>query len=378
MGDAELTSDTNMPFRWSPPLRIADINVGEVATRSKMSVSDRWFWDFAPVYTASGEVHSDGKSQLWVALTAPKGDDAAMRHFVAKLCCLSFDGQTWTWLTDLGLRSTHPGSREWAGMAIATSGTVKIYFTAAGDESQSMGGYQQRLWLASAPIEALTNPGAQSSWSDARELVCAHSGPYLPASERQGLPGQIRAFRDPFFFRAPDCGFDGLLFTATSSEGPAPNCGAIGFATATPDEDDWQHRGPIVTANHVAAELERPHVVFRNDLVYLFWSTPRYAFAREFELPSGLYGLVAPSLDGPFEPLNGNSLVIANPLSAPYQHYSWFVTPQLDVVAFVDMPDFSDVDNSKAAPTGAERFCGHAAPMVKLELSDYRAIVVGK
>ncbi len=52
--------------------------------------------------------------------------------------------------------------------------------------------------------------------------------------------------------------------------------------------------------------------------------------------PTGLYGMVAPSLHGPYEPLNGTGLVIANPAAEPRQGYCWQVLDTLEVISFVD------------------------------------------
>ena len=52
--------------------------------------------------------------------------------------------------------------------------------------------------------------------------------------------------------------------------------------------------------------------------------------------------MVADSMAGPWRPLNGTGLVLANPADAPQQTYSWYVDAGLTVCSFVDvLPDGS-------------------------------------
>ena len=100
----------------------------------------------------------------------------------------------------------------------------------------------------------------------------------------------------------------------------------------------WRLLPPLVAADGLNNEQERPHVIARGGLYYLFWSTQRKVFEPNGPNgPNGLYGMVAPSLFGPYEPLNGTGLVAANPDSEPFQYYSWWVMDDLQVASFVDL-----------------------------------------
>jgi levansucrase len=110
----------------------------------------------------------------------------------------------------------------------------------------------------------------------------------------------------------------------------------------------------LISADGVNNELERPHILCRNGLYYLFWSTHDFTFAKA-RGPSGLYAMVAPNLLGPYTPLNGSGLVAANPEAAPAQAYSWLVLDDLRVAAFIDSPD-------------GHAFVGGPAPMFSLKL----------
>jgi levansucrase len=79
--------------------------------------------------------------------------------------------------------------------------------------------------------------------------------------------------------------------------------------------------------------------------------------------PNGLYGMVADHLFGPYRPLNGSGLVLANPAQAPTQAYSWFVSADLIVASFVDA--WGEV--GKAAQDDLQ-FGGVPAPLLKLRV----------
>ena len=70
--------------------------------------------------------------------------------------------------------------------------------------------------------------------------------------------------------------------------------------------------------------------------------------------------MVADNMAGPWRPLNGTGLVLANPADRPLQTYSWYVDAALTVCSFVDvLPDGS--------------FGGVPAPLMQLELDGAHA-----
>jgi levansucrase len=123
----------------------------------------------------------------------------------------------------------------------------------------------------------------------------------------------------------------------------------------------------LVVADSLNNELERPHLLFKNDLYYLFWSTQNSVFAPDGPAgPTGLYGMVAETISGPYTPLNGSGLVIANPASEPRQAYSWQVLNDLRVTSFTDYPKAGlQILSSDDART---YFGGSLAPMIKIVL----------
>jgi levansucrase len=181
----------------------------------------------------------------------------------------------------------------------------------------------------------------------------------LPADAHDGAPGEIKAFRDPAYFRDPADGSEWLAFTASLAGSQSRFNGAFGLARK--GASGWVLTPPCLHAEGVNNELERAHLVFHGKHYYAFWSTQSATFAPGLRhAPGGLYGMVADSMAGPWRPLNGSGLVLANPADRPLQTYSWFVDADLRACSFVDL-----------LPDGS--FGGVPAPLMQLELDGDRA-----
>ncbi|MFD2357132.1 glycoside hydrolase family 68 protein [Nonomuraea ferruginea] len=119
----------------------------------------------------------------------------------------------------------------------------------------------------------------------------------------------------------------------------------------------------MLVAEGVNHELERPHVIVHDSWYYLFFSTHRHSFHPADCAPTGLYGFAAPSLTGPYEPLNSSGLVIQNPSVAPDQAYAWLVLPDLRVVSFANYRSHQGMDPRSAGAAQARAgFGGTVAP----------------
>ena len=298
----------------------------------------RLYWDMWPLQDANGHRTVLAGRELWMALTAPDRGDPALRHFEAKIHWLErTEDDHWLdhgpVLPDMPV----PYEREWAGSALLHDATVTLFFTAAGTAARA-GGYQQELWAAHARVGA---DGWPSGWSTPAPLVTGYGPHYMPADAHEGEAGKIKAFRDPAYFRDPADGTEYLAFTASLAGSASAFNGAFGLARKSPD--GWELVAPALHAEGVNNELERAHLVFHAGCYYAFWSTQTATFADGLgHAPGGLYGMVADSMAGPWRPLNGTGLVLANPADAPQQTYSWYVDAGLTVCSFVDvLPDGS-------------------------------------
>lgn len=328
-------------------------------------------WDMWPLQERDGSTAAVAGGDLWMALSSPQLGDPVLRHFHARIRLIHRKGGVWRDLGNLLPDGFGPGNREWAGSAVRDGNVVTLFYTAAGRAGQA-GGYQQRLFQTTGTLEP---DGCIHGWSAPVESVLADGGVYLPADQTEGEPGRIWAFRDPAHFRDPANGSDYLAFTASLAQSQSGYRGAVGIARA--GAGGWTLLPPLVHADGLNNELERPHVLHRDGHYYLFWSTQRSVFAPDAASgPNGLYGMVAESLAGPWRPLNGTGLVIANPQAEPGQCYSWWVTDGLDVISFIDHWGLQGRSLADDPALARASFGGTPAPMLKIALDGDRSTLL--
>lgn len=337
-------------------------------------------WDVWPLQNSDGSVAEIAGGQLWMILSAPKIDDPGLRHDVARTrLLLRRDG---AWL-DCGLLfpdDLNPGSREWSGAARfdAATNQVTAYFTATGRRGAEGRSFEQRLFQTSGYLDLTGILPRIAGWSTPRPLVENDGSYYVDLAVDQGVPGNIRGFRDPYWLRDPADGNDYILFTGSLAGSPHTHNGVIGIARAASGSDQYELMPPIISANGVCNELERPHVVIRGGLYYVFWSSQTSVFAPDAPAgPTGLYGMVGASLTGPFKPLNGTGLVISNPAAEPRQAYCWQVIDTLEVISFIDHWGLKGRDIFAEPALQRQQFGGTIAPMLKIELDGNKSRLLG-
>ena len=343
-----------MTSAWTPA-HIAAIDMAACATVPPLGPvsrpaggADRYYWDMWPVQHPDGTIARLGAREMWMALSAPDRGDPALRHFEADIRWLERGAAGWIDCGPVLPRHPAPYEREWAGSALLDDNRLTLFFTGAGI-AQRPGGYQQRLFEASAPV---SGEGAIGTWTEPKPSIASLTPEYRAADAHEGEPGKITAFRDPAFFRDPADGMDYLVFTASLANAASEFNGAIGIARRS--GEGWQLLPPLLHADGVNNELERAHVVFRGGMYYVFWVTQRSTFSPDVAAgPTGLYGMVANSLAGPWTPVNGSGLVLANPADDPGRAYSWFVSAEGVAASFVD-------------DAGGAGFAGVPAPLLQL------------
>lgn len=325
-------------------------------------------WDWWPVTDRAGAPAEVEGGMLVMALAAPRMPDPDARHGAARIRLLHRRGNSWTDCGDLLPDGFAPGSREWSGSAVLdpATGMVTLYFTAAGRRGEAEPSFGQRLFETRGRLDGLT----VTDWTAPAECVVPDGQWYETEMTGGGGIGTIKAFRDPAWFEDPADGRAHLVFAASCAGSASPWSGAVGHAVQ--DGTGWRLAPPILAADGLNNELERPHLVRHDGLYYLFWSTQRKVFADDIPAgPTGLYGMVAPSLDGPYRPLNGSGLVFGNPDVAPAQAYSWLVLPDLTVESFADLVGLAQSPRDVAEARA--HFGGVPAPTLRLRLSGDRA-----
>lgn len=341
-------------------------------------------WDIWPVQLDNGDLVTLEAGSLWVMLSAPRLPDPDVRHNMARMRLLLKSEAGWQDCGNLLPDGFSPGSREWSGSTRLNpeTGEVTLWFTAAGRRGEAKPDFEQRLFHAIGTLDMTGALPRVTNWRGLTQTVVNDGEFYADLSVTQGVPGQIKGFRDPYWFRDPADGVGYILFTASrASHLPAsPYDGVIGLAKAS-DRDGQQVfelLPPILDAFGLASEMERPHIFVRDGLYYVFWSTQTHIFdARFAQGPTGLYGMVGPSLFGPFEPLNGSGLVLANPPEEPRQAYAWQVLPSLEVVSFVDFWGLKGGDILKDSALKQAQFAGSIAPSSHLKLDGKTSTIIG-
>ncbi len=327
-------------------------------------------WDAWPVQAVNGSPFQQSEGcQLWMALGAPRFADPDERHRHARIHLIQRENGEWRHLGPAMPAGFSPGSREWSGSAVIGNDgeTVTLYFTAAGRRGEERLSFEQRIFSAKATLDLASRDPRLIGWRDLQEIVQLDPAHYMATVGGTDEIGKIKAFRDPAFFRDPADGSDYLLFAGSAARSPSPYNGVVGVARAdTISATGWHVLPPLLTADTLNNELERPHVVHIYGLYYMFWSTQRHVFDPEGPTgPTGLYGMVSDRLLGDWRPLNETGLVLANPSAAPSQSYSWLVLSDLSVTSFID--DWGT--------SGVRRFGGTFAPFLHLRLAGDSASV---
>ena len=373
------TAITPVTSAWLPEAvaAIADRPLSSIPLITVADINDALpgfqLWDCWPFETPQGvTVMFDGWTP-WVIMCAPRDLHPDLRHDVARLRLMLEREGVWRDCGFLLPEDLNPGAREWAGSTVydPASGRVTLFYTATGRRGDSGRSFEQRLFQAGGKLEHVGELIRVIGWSEPVESVAADGKRYMIVNRSVGEPGFIKGFRDPFHFRDPADGADYLLFTASDAGSSAAFNGVIGLARAS-DEDfgGWSLLPPLVSANGVNNEMERPVLRVQDGRYYLFWSTQRRTFDPSGPTgPNGLYGMVAEKLSGPWQPLNGTGLVAPNPAEEPVQTYSWWVMDKLDVAGFIDNWGLQGRSLTEHPELIASTFGGVPAPRFRIALN---------
>jgi levansucrase len=336
-------------------------------------------WDMWPLAWRDGSTAAVMGGIVWFALSAPQLPDPIDRHGLARIRLLLQRGAVWLDAGNLFADGFAPGSRDWSGSAILDGDEVTLFFTAAGRRGEAKLTVEQRLFQTRGTLDASGALPVIADWSEPTEMVASDDDVYVLVNQAEGAPGKLKAWRDPGYFYDSPSGRSYVVFAASLKGSAHEANGAIGIARAVDEEfSGWDLLlPPLVTADGVSNELERPHIIRRDGLYYLFWSTQAHVFGAGGPAgPTGLYGMVAPGLFGPYEPLNGSGLVLANPVAEPLQAYSWWVMGDLSVTSFVDYWGMQRRKLEDHPELLRSRFGGVPAPFLRLALKGATARLV--
>ncbi|MGG3572270.1 glycoside hydrolase family 68 protein [Bacillus gobiensis] len=345
---------------------------GEPVTNEKAKIGDAW-----PLTNLNGEVVKyKGWNILFSLTNAKEGPNWAKIGYY-----YSRDGKSWKYGGNVFPEGASLSVQEWSGSTlIEGNNEISVFYTTTGETDKEPQGYEwnQRIASAKGRIQADEN-GVRFTGFERKDhkILLEPDGKmyqtweqYKSAQPKSQFPG----FRDPWVFKDPKDGKTYMLFHGSKGGNPHENnltqenignvpeghevpedskyfVGNIGLAVAT-DKDlkNWKLLPPLLSAHGVSQELERPHLVFKDNKYYLFIDEHKHKFAPGLKGPDGLYGFVGSSLRGDYQPLNGSSLVLGNPEEANYQSFAWNITPNNLVQSFI-MDRQGDAPGGNLAPT---------------------------
>lgn len=370
-----------------------------------MSNEQVWVWDTWPLIDAHANQYSFKDWEVIFSLVADRDLGFDDRHVFAKIGYfyrpahiptdqrpenggwtyggLVFpDGVTGQMFAD----QSYSHQTQWSGSArIQNNGKVKLFFTNVAFYRDQNGvdrkPYDPRIALSEGRLHANKHGVWFSGFNDADSLLEA-DGTYYQTGEQNPFFN----FRDPFTFEDPahpgetfmvfegntamvreeakcteeDLGYrEGDPYAETVEEvnnSTAPlNIGNVGLARATNDDlTEWEFLPPILSANCVTDQTERPQIYLKDGKYYLFTISHRTTYAAGLDGPEGVYGFVGDGVRSDYQPMNGGSgLVLGNPTNlnfnpgrpfAPdfnqpfghFQSYSHYVMPGGLVESFID------------------------------------------
>jgi levansucrase len=395
---ASYDPDANVTTPWT---RAQALKIRTDATTTKPMIdpnfpvmtNEVWVWDTWPLMRLNGHAVKVGGWHVIFSLVAPRTIPFSERHWVARIGYFySRDARSWTYGGLVFPQGESLGSREWAGTSVLIGRrTVRMFYTAAGrdrptqvDPSDAL----QRLATASGRIVA-DEDGVSFRGMRDHAIIAEPDGTYYQTPEQAAGPDY--AFRDPYVFRNPDDEQVYMAFEGNTG-GPVGShpCGArenghvppghqtmaeagihtgnVGLARATDGAlRSFELLPPLISADCVNRQTERPHFVFRDGRSYLFTISHVSTFAPGLRGPDGVYGFVGESIRSDYEPMNGSGLVLGNPDAAPFQQYSEFVMPNLLVESFIDQVPL---------PGGGIRSGGTLARTLQLDLDAQRSYLI--
>lgn len=399
-----------------------------------MSNDQVWVWDTWPLTDEKADQYSVNGWEVVFSLVADRDLGFDERHTYAKIgyffrkAGVPADQRPenggWTYgglVFDEGVTGkifpdqSYSHQTQWSGSArIFEGGKIKLFFTDVAFYRNQDGSdrkpYDARIALSEGNIHASKKGVRFTGFGKVDDLLQA-DGKYY----QNGEQNPYYNFRDPFTFEDPaHPGKTYMVFEGNSGVrrgdracteedmGYAPgdphaetpdevmDRGAnlqmanVGLAVAeNKDLSEWKFLPPILSANCVTDQTERPQIYMKDGKYYLFTISHRSTFAAGIDGPEGVYGFVGDGIRSDYQPLNrGSGLALGSPSNlnfptgnpfAPhpdqhpgqFQAYSHYVMPDGLVQSFIDT-----VGTSESFRRG-----GTLGPTVRLDIEGDTATV---
>lgn len=304
---------------------------------------------------------------------------------------------------------------EWSGSTRLIEGNkIRTFYTAVAfyrdEDGSSRRPYDPRIVQTEGRLFADEDGVWVTGFRDQHDMLQA-DGVYYQNAEQN----EFFNFRDPFTFEDPaHPGKTFMVFegnTAVTRGDRACTVEDLGYAEDDPYAEDleevmdsgavyqmanvglavaentaltqWRFLPPILSANCVNDQTERPQIYISGGKYYLFTITHRGTYAAGMDGPEGVYGFVGDGIRSDFQPLNrGSGLALGNPTNLNYpggspfapdanqplghfQAYSHYVMPDGLVESFID----------SIGTAGDFRRGGSLANTVRLDIAGDTAVV---
>ena len=195
----------------------------------------------------------------------------------------------------------------WTGSAIERDGTFYMFYTGRNSEGNKM--WIQRIGLATTDSKDLTD------WKKYEKNPVLEAREFYEIDNYKNKLGKIGAWRDPFVFYHPT--FKKYFMTISARvKGEKKEYNGCAALASSDNLLEWKLEPPVF-APRIYDEIECTQVVFHHRKWYLFFSTHAANYEPEFAKKiggpvSGLHGYFANDFFGPYLPVNGNGVVLAN------------------------------------------------------------------
>lgn len=392
-----------------------------------MSNEQVWVWDSWPLTDEDANQYSVNGQEIIFSLVADRNLVFDERHVFAKIgyfyrpAGVPADERPenggWTYgglVFDEGVTGqifpdqSYSHQTQWSGSArISKGGEIKLFFTDVAfyrnEDGSNRKPYDPRIALSVGKVHANENGVKLTGFDKVTDLLQA-DGTYYQTGEQN----EFFNFRDPFTFEDPahpgetfmvfegnsampresatcneeDLGYhEGDPYAESveqvNASGATYQIGNVGLAKAKNKElTEWEFLPPILSANCVTDQTERPQIYMKDGKYYLFTISHRGTFANGIDGPEGVYGFVGDGIRSDYQPMNaGSGLALGNPTNlnfaggqpfAPdfnqpighFQAYSHYVMPGGLVQSFIDT----------IGTEGDFRRGGTLAPTVKIDI----------
>ena len=376
-----------------------------------MSGGEVWVWDSWPLTDAQANQYSYKGWEVIFSLVADRRLGFDDRHTYAKLGYFfrpagvpaeqrpANGGWTYGGLVfppgvsgEIFDDQTFTHQTEWSGSTrIFNNGQVKVFYTAVAfyrdAAGQDVKPADARIVMSPGKIKANANGVWFTGFKKHHELLKPDGTLY-----QNGAQNPFYNFRDPFTFEDP--AYPGRTFMVfegnTAQQRGSRSCteADLGYQPGDPYAENletvmdnnanlfmgnvglaiadnaaltkWHFLPPILSANCVTDQTERPQIYYKDGKYYLFTISHRSTFAPGLDGPEGVYGFVGNGVRSDYQPVNrGSGLALGNPTNLNYaagtpfapdynqhpgafQAYSHYVMPGGLVQSFIDTVGTSD------------------------------------